>query len=242
MKDTKKLNHGAVKMVAHRGVSGLEKENSNAAFIAAGNRSYVGIETDVHVTADGKFVIIHDEETKRVAGEATNVNVEKCNFADLKEIRLIDSALQAPRSDLTLPSLKEYVSICKAYGKIAVLELKNKMVPEALAGIVAEIEEMEYLDGTIFISFSWDNLVEIKKMKPQQKVQFLTGQCDDELIDRMAANGFDLDIYYPSVTAELVEKLHQRGLEINCWTCDSIEDGEKLVSYGVDYISSNILE
>ena len=37
-------------MIAHRGLSGLEKENTNAAFIAAGNRSYYGIETDVRKT------------------------------------------------------------------------------------------------------------------------------------------------------------------------------------------------
>ena len=46
-------------MVAHRGCSGLERENTNAAFVAAGNRSYFGIETDIHKTLDGKFIIIH---------------------------------------------------------------------------------------------------------------------------------------------------------------------------------------
>ena len=40
-------------MIAHRGVSGLEKENTMPAFVAAGNRSYYGIETDIHKTADG---------------------------------------------------------------------------------------------------------------------------------------------------------------------------------------------
>ena len=35
-------------MIAHQGGSGLELGNTNAAFVAAGNRSYFGIETDVH--------------------------------------------------------------------------------------------------------------------------------------------------------------------------------------------------
>ena len=51
---------GSVKVVAHRGVSGLETENTCAAFIAAGNRSYWGVETDVRCTADGNFIILHD--------------------------------------------------------------------------------------------------------------------------------------------------------------------------------------
>ena len=65
--NTTKINSKNVKMVAHRGVSGIERENTCPAFVAAGNRSYFGIETDVHVTKDGKFVIIHDETTERIS-------------------------------------------------------------------------------------------------------------------------------------------------------------------------------
>ena len=66
--DTLKLEKGSTLMVAHRGLSGIEKENTMPAFVAAGNRSFFGIETDVHRTADGQFVVIHDDSTKRVAG------------------------------------------------------------------------------------------------------------------------------------------------------------------------------
>ena len=54
-------------IIAHRGLSGIEKENTNAAFVAAGNRSYYGIETDVHKTLDGRYVVFHDDTTGRVA-------------------------------------------------------------------------------------------------------------------------------------------------------------------------------
>ena len=56
-------------VIAHRGLSGIERENTNAAFIAAGNRSYYGIETDIYRTADGQFVVNHDGSLARVAGE-----------------------------------------------------------------------------------------------------------------------------------------------------------------------------
>ena len=65
--DTLKLDKGSIKMIAHRGLSGIERENTAAAFVAAGNHSYFGIETDVHRTADGKYIIIHDDVTGRVA-------------------------------------------------------------------------------------------------------------------------------------------------------------------------------
>ena len=64
--DTIKIESKQAKIIAHRGLSGIERENTCAAFVAAGNRSYFGIETDVHVTRDGKFVIIHDEITDRI--------------------------------------------------------------------------------------------------------------------------------------------------------------------------------
>ena len=54
--NTIKLNTAGtnVKMIAHRGLSGLEAENTCAAFVAAGNREkYFGIECDIHRTLDG---------------------------------------------------------------------------------------------------------------------------------------------------------------------------------------------
>ena len=121
MTNTIKINSKRTKIIAHRGVSGLECKNTNAAFIAAGNRSYFGIETDVHVTADEKFAIIHDDNTKRVSN-------------------------------------------------------------------------------------------------------------------------IDMDIHHESVTKKLVKKLHKNGIEINCWTVDVKETAEKLIDYGIDYSTSNILE
>ena len=50
-------NKGNIKMIAHRGVSGLERENTCPAFVAAGVKSYFGIETDVFVTLDEKYIV-----------------------------------------------------------------------------------------------------------------------------------------------------------------------------------------
>ena len=43
--NTIKFEKGNVGVVAHRGLSGIERENTASAFVAAGNRSYYGIET-----------------------------------------------------------------------------------------------------------------------------------------------------------------------------------------------------
>lgn len=238
--NTIQINRGNVKMIAHRGLSGLEAENSHAAFVAAGNRSYYGIETDLHVTADGRFVTMHDDNTKRVSG--VDKIVEQCTYDELKEICLYDRGTQQSRRDLVIPLLEEYIGICKRYGKAAVLELKNHIHAAQVSRILYEIERAGYLAHTVFISFDWENLVTVRSMQPRQAVQYLETECDARLIEKLHSNGFDLDLQFEAVTPELVEALHARNIKLNCWTCDDREAAARLVSYGVDYLTSNILE
>jgi uncharacterized Zn finger protein (UPF0148 family) len=41
---------------------------------------------------------------------------------------------------------------------------------------------------------------------------------------------------------ERIDAMHQAGLEVNCWTVDDPARAEELAQWGVDYITSNILE
>lgn len=238
--NTIKFDSKNTKVVAHRGLSGIEKENSNAAFIAAGNRSYFGIETDVHRTLDGKFVCFHDDTTGRVAID--NMVIEETTFDTLRKILLTDRDGLKGREDLKIPTLKEYISTCKRYEKIAVLELKNEFEKDDIKKICDEIAELDYLNNVIFISFAFDNLVKLRDFYPEQKVQFLLDDYYDELPSLLKEHKFDLDIHYKALTEERIRCLHENGIEVNCWTCDDKEVGEDLANWGIDYITSNILE
>ena len=238
--NTIKIQNGKTKMVAHRGVSGIEKENTNAAFIAAGNRSYFGIETDVHKTLDGKFICFHDDDTARVAID--NMVIEQTTFDTLRSLQLTDRNGERGRIDLRMPTLAEYIDTCKRYEKKAVLELKNEFEKDDIAAICDIIKAADYLDEVIFISFCFDNLVYVKELYPEQKVQFLTNMYTDHLPVALQENGFDLDIEYRQLTKENIERMHSMNIEVNCWTCDDPEYAEKLVSWEIDYITSNILE
>ena len=236
--DTIHLNR-QTKMIAHRGASGLELENTAAAFVAAGNRSYWGIETDVHRTADGHFVVIHDDETRRVA--LCDLPVEGSSFEVLRGLAMKDKD-GAGRGDLQIPTLQEYIRICRKYGKISVLELKNRFVPEDIARIVKIIRAEGWLDQTVFISFSLKNLLDLRKLLPEQPLQYLVEEVKDDLLQTLKENRLDLDIYHPALTKKVVEQVHEAGRTVNVWTVDQIEDAEKLLDMGVDYITSNILE
>jgi glycerophosphoryl diester phosphodiesterase len=240
--DTKKINKGAAKMIAHRGVSGLERENTCPAFVAAGNRSYYGIETDIHVGYDGEFVVIHDSRTGRVSQGAFDVDVEATPYDALRELVLPDKDGSFVRQDIRIPVLEEYISICKKYGKVAVLEIKNGFSESDIIGVIRKIKILDYLDGVIFISFDHNACVTVKNLLPDASVQFLTGEYDDTLPERLKSEGLDLDIHYSALTEERIRTLHANGIKVNCWTVDDPEAAEKLASWGVDFITSNILE
>lgn len=237
--NTVKFHKGNVQVVAHRGVSGLETENTCAAFIAAGNRTYYGVETDVYRTADGKFILNHDGNLKRIAGE--DVCVEQVSFDVLRAAVLYDKD-GVKRGDLHPASVDEYIRICKKYGKIAVLELKSNFTDEEIARLCAQIESLGYLDGVTFIAFNIENLIKVRALYPNQSCQFLTGEVSDEIVAKLSELKMDLDVHYHSLTKERVDAFHAAGIRINCWTVDNVADAERLADWGVDYITSNILE
>ena len=241
MKQTVKIDSKQTLMIAHRGLSGLEKENTNLAFVAAGNRSYWGIESDVRKTADGHFVMIHDKTTERVAG--VNYKVKETDFKTLREVRFKDVDESEGRVDLRIPTLEEYLHICKDYGKIAVLELKSTLLREDVKKIIQTVEAEYDLEKTVFISFHEQNLIYVRELRPNAALQWLVHkEIPEGMIELLKKYGMDLDISYKILTKELVDAVHAAGLKVNVWTVNLSELAEQLISWGVDYITTNILE
>ena len=243
--NTIKINSGKTKIIAHRGLSGIEKENTCSSFVAAGNRSYFGIESDVHVSKDGEFIIIHDETTKRVSHGKYDINVEEDRYKDIENIILPDIDGTTVRKDIKIPLLAEYISICRKYEKKAVLEVKNHFKVSDLERLIKEIKEMEYIENVIFISFDLENCINIRNLLPKSTVQWLTGKGQEitkDLIQTLCKHNLDLDIYYKILTKENIELLHSKDIKVNCWTCDDKDYAQKLVLWGVDFITTNILE
>ncbi len=253
MLSTIKFNKKNTKMIAHRGLSSFETENTLAAFIAAGNNSYFGIETDVHKTKDGKFIITHDDNMQRISGD--DLIIEETDYETLRNCKLyaVKAGVQdgdatvlsnQKRADLVPPSLDEYIEICKKYSKVAVLEIKNLMEREDVEKIIDIINDHDFLDMTIFISFSIENLVFIKEKNPALACQFLTYKQEelDASMPTILKYKLDLDLHYNLISKELVQKTHERGAKINAWTPGNPKEGERLASINVDYITSNFLE
>lgn len=238
--DTIKFEKKNTKMVAHRGLSGIEVENTNSAFVAAGNRSHWGIETDIYKTADGKFVIGHDDNYKRLSGE--EIFLEKETLERLRQVVFFDKDGTKNRVDLRPATLENYLSIVKKYEKHAVLELKSNFTNEEIARIIEIIREYDYLDNLTFISFNYDNLLRVRKILPNQSAQYLFWKITDAEIERLVRDKIDVDVWVVELTKEQIEACHRAGLKVNCWTVDDPKKAEELASWGIDIITSNILE
>lgn len=239
MKDTIKIAHGSCQMIAHRGLSGLERENTLAAFIAAGNRSYFGMETDIRPTTDGQIVIMHDDHTGNVSN--SSIYVEKCNYEDLKSLRL--NALDgAPREDLCIPLFEDYLRIARSYDKKCIVELKGVFSDENIQKVLDIVKSTYSLEKVIFIAFDLCNLVKIRQILPNQSAQYLVCEMSDDVFHESVRHNLGLDIHFSAITKDWIDKIHAHGLKVNCWTVNEKADAEKLIKLGVDYITSNILE
>lgn len=238
--DTVKFDKKNTKMIAHRGLSGIELENTCSAFVAAGNRSYYGIETDIYKTADGHFIVGHDDNYKRLSGE--EIYLEKETLARLQEVVFFDKDGTKGRVDLRPATLENYLSIVKKYEKHAILELKSDFTDEEIAKIIEIIKSYDYLDNLTFISFNYENLKKVRKILPNQSAQYLFWKLTDEEIARLKEDKIDADVWCIELTEEQIKKAHEAGLSVNCWTVNEKENGEKFASWGIDYITSNILE
>lgn len=245
--DTLKLpeSAGGVRLVAHRGLSGIECENTNASFTAAGNRSYYGIETDIHRTSDGKYICSHDGRTGRVCN--TNLVISDTDFDTLRSLDLNDFD-GIPHEGLKLPTVQEYVRICRRYGKHCVAELKSDFTSDEIREIMDYFDREDYLDNTTFIGVSMDNLDKVRAFRPEQSCQYLCGLWNltpdwlEPICRLLEEHKMDLDTFYPVITREAVDVLHAHGIRVNAWTVDCLDTAVYLAECGVDFITTNILE
>ena len=185
-------------------------------------------------------MVFHDDNTARVGVDS--LVIEDSSFETLRKLQLTDIDGKRGRSDLLIPTLEEYIGICKKYEKHCVLELKNQFKAADVYKVVAAIDKLGYLEHVTLISFQLKNLVFLRRRYPEQPAQYLLDKWDEGSLDVLKKYNLGLDIRYTSLTKEIVDQVHAAGLEVNCWTVNTKEDGEALVKMGVDYITTNILE
>lgn len=218
-----------MKILGHRGIPVLLKENTLPSLLRAIECGADGIETDVRLTKDGVPVLIHDEDLKHFCGE--DVKVRDLNLSELKKFSF---------DGLNVPTLEEFLSIVPK-GKCLNLEIK-----EYEAGEMTVKLSKDYDGEVIYSSFDHRLINELKAKYPQLKFGYLFGRehlniSQEEFIGLFKFNTYSahLPIFGYSERPELFKiilpKLKEIGIKVVFWTVNSKEDIKQIEMY-IDYL------
>lgn len=238
--ETLKIENENTKMIAHRGLSGLERENTMAAFIAACNKTYYGTECDIHLSKDNVFIICHDNKTGRVS--PVNKTIRNCSYDELLEISLYDIDSKITRPYLKIPTLEEYLILSKKYQKKCIIELKPVFEDDEIIMLLKFIKKHNYLENVVFISFIEENLKKIRKFDSEVQMQYLVRDYSKDVLNFCRKVEADVDIDFTNLTKEQVSDFHKYGIKVNVWTVNNPIVALMLIAWNVDFITTNILE
>lgn len=229
-------------LFAHRGFSAQYPENSPLAFQMAAEKTDVdGVESDVHLTKDGKLVIIHDDTLERTSNGTGRVS--QCTYEELLELDI--GAWKGPQfAGQRIWTLEQLLDFCAQTGLILNLELKNSQIfsTELERRVIDAICRRKMQDRVYVSSFNHVSMRRFKKLCPDIETGLL---YDKPLWDmRRCVARSNADNVHPrygllQCQPDLVEAFHERGMKIIVWTVDGEEDIRDMLARGVDGIIAN---
>jgi glycerophosphoryl diester phosphodiesterase len=235
-------------VVAHRGASSDEPENTIAAFQAAVRAGADVVELDVRLTSDRIPIILHDPDVS--ATTDGNGPVHGLALAEVK--RLEASRGAGDRHEI--PTLEEALEAIGESGSTAVdLEIKN--IPgeaafdspeETVLGAALEVLERSSFPAPVLVSsFNWITIERSRELAPQLPTGFLTVGAVSPLAALGYARQRGHDFILPQATAVLeagpgfIREAHGEGIRVGTWTVDDESDLATLFGWDVDAVASN---
>ena len=165
------FHNNKVKMIAHRGFSGYAPENTIPAFRLAGSNKYWGAECDVRETSDGKFVIMHDDTVDRMTNGTGSVSSK--TLTQIKDLTIDSGNFIKFNPTLRVPTLEEYLQICKQCGLIPVIELKSIKIA-SIPNFLDILNSHQVLDCCLIISFDKSILEAVRTENEKIEMAYLS--------------------------------------------------------------------
>jgi glycerophosphoryl diester phosphodiesterase len=157
--------------MAHRGNRVLCPENTLAAFDQAIADGADILETDLHLSADGVFMCIHDATVDRTT-DGTGPVAERT----LPELQRLSAAYGRPEFQAErIPTLAQVAS--RIPGNIALaLELKTDRFfePRVCRQLAAELDRLGIRDRTVVLSFSLPRIQSVQAIAPDIPIGWIT--------------------------------------------------------------------
>jgi len=225
-------------IVGHRGAMGHAPENTMASFERGLALGADLIELDVHLSADGHLVVIHDPTVDRTTDGRGYV--KDMTLAQLKELDA--GSWYGPEfAGQRIPTLPEVLEWAR--GRVGlVVEIKNGPVfyPGIEERVAEALEAYGMEDEVVVISFDHRCVRRVKELRPRIAAGILyVGRLADPVAVARAAMA---DALHPNVnylTAEDVREAHRAGLAVSTWVVNDPSWAQELAGMGVDSIGTN---
>ncbi|MCF3136304.1 glycerophosphodiester phosphodiesterase [Streptomyces olivochromogenes] len=199
--------------IGHRGVMGVEPENTLRSFVAAQQAGLDLIELDLHLSKDGVLVVMHDAEVDRTTDGAGPI-AEKT----LAELR----ALDAGRGE-RVPVFEEVLDAVQAPLQA---EIKDVAAARALAEVMLARDLVSRVEVS---SFHDEAIAEIARLVPGVRTALVASRYGTDVVDRATAVGATtLCLNIRRITLEVVEQARKADLRIIGWVVNT-QDHLRLV-------------
>lgn len=214
-----------VEVLAHRGASRAERENTIEAFVAARAMGSDAVELDVRRTHDGALVVHHDPV-----------------LADGRVIVDTDAAelpTYVPQLDAALDACAEmWVNVeIKNDAQEPDFDPHDRIADSTLAALVARGEP----DRWLVSSFRLATIDRCRALDAGIRTAWLVEAVPDDVIATMVGRGHTaLHPWVALLRRSHVDACHGAGIAVNTWTCDDPHRMLELIEWGVDGICTNV--
>lgn len=217
--------------IGHRGARGYEPENTLSSFQKAIDLQVDAIELDVHLSADGELMVIHDETIDRTTNGKGEVN--KFTRDELQHFSI--------EGNNKIPTLVEVFDLVD---RLCFINIELKTF-ETAAKVVDLIEKYireknwEYKDFLVS-SFDWDALEEVNFVNSKIPIAVLTEtDLDKALAFAKIIQAKSINPDFELLDMENTKKLQENGFDVYPWTVNETADIKRIQSFNVNGIISD---
>ncbi len=228
-------------VVGHRGAMGHAPENTLASFRKGTELGALLLELDVHVSADGRLVVIHDETVDRTtngSGRVSDLTADEIGRLDAGSWFSPDFAGEQ------IPMLDDVLEWAQGRaGLVIELKLGPVWYPGIEEVLVTTLRRRHAAAEVLVISFDHFAVRRVKQLDSAIRTAIMYGGRPVDPVSMATAAGADaVRPGHDTLTAEDVAACHTAGLAVIPWTVNDEVSMRRMVEVGVDGMSSNYPE
>ena len=231
-------------VIAHRGDSAHRPENTLVSFAGALEVGATVVELDVHLTADGHVVVLHDPTLDRTT--TGRGDVRRMTLAEVRAVSAgYPERFGAAYAGERVPTLAEVLALLRERARVLV-EIKTESVSEDAAGgvearVVEEVRRAGMAERVALISFDHRAIVRLRSLAPEMaRGRLFARTSADAVLEAAREAGCDLVMPHKSQLGEaLVERVRAAGLKLATWVVDEPDELRRLARFGLYGVGSN---